>query len=51
MPHYRVQFQGYIEAEFDDEQAARDAFMDVMSETEDYELFVEEWDEDSMEWT
>lgn len=52
MPFYRVEFDGYVEGEFDDEEAARLAFLDsvLQIDQDSGHIHVEVFDEEEQVW-
>lgn len=49
MPFFRVQYQGYLEGDFDDQQDAVDEFLEEL-EYGDLNLNVEQWNDETGEW-
>lgn len=49
MPYFRVQYEGYIEGDYESQEDAVEAFLEVL-EYGDLDLDVEVFDEETKEW-
>lgn len=50
MSYFRVQFQGYLEDEFDNADEAVEAFFEILDTVDSVSFTVEEWNEELQEW-